>query len=79
LRSSCGVNGNSILFTNGGNVTFAYKCGVHTGRGVEDVNFWRFSRENCEMIHYRSSVVALRVECQDENRAFEYLRHTIIT
>ncbi|CAN7017923.1 unnamed protein product [Brassica oleracea var. botrytis] len=46
LPDGCGVSGNSIVFTNMGSMTFAYKYGVHTGREDDELNIWRFSREN---------------------------------
>ncbi|KAG7588777.1 F-box-like domain superfamily [Arabidopsis suecica] len=69
LRDGCGVRGNSILFTNEPrNVTFAYKYGVHTGQAENELNIWRFSREIRVMIANTFVVVALRLECQAENR-----------
>ncbi|KAL0741167.1 hypothetical protein Bca4012_082680 [Brassica carinata] len=50
LPDGCGVSGNSIVFTNDGYMTYAYKYGVHTGREDDELNTWRFSRENrCEI------------------------------
>ncbi|CAL9233901.1 unnamed protein product [Arabidopsis halleri] len=72
LPDGCGVSGNSILFTNEpGNVTFAYKYGVHTGRAEDDLNIWRFSREKRVTILSTYPVVALRLECQAENLALD--------
>ncbi|KAG7567860.1 hypothetical protein ISN45_Aa04g006980 [Arabidopsis thaliana x Arabidopsis arenosa] len=62
LPDGCGVSRNSILFTNEpGNVTFAYKYGVHTGRAEDDLNIWRFSREKRVTILSTYPVVALRL------------------
>ncbi|CAH8263649.1 unnamed protein product [Arabidopsis lyrata] len=63
LPHDCGVSGNSILFTNvPGNVTFAYKYGVQTGRAEEDLNCWRLSRQIRVTILNTFPVVALRLE-----------------
>ncbi|EOA27268.1 hypothetical protein CARUB_v10023388mg [Capsella rubella] len=67
----CGVSGNSILFTNEGNVTFAYKYGVHTGRAEDELNIWRFSGEKRVTILSTSPTVALRVEDHSENLALD--------
>ncbi|CAF2279764.1 unnamed protein product [Brassica napus] len=66
----CGVSGNSILKLCGSilythmpwNETYFYKYGVETGREEDDLNCWRFSRENLVTILSTSPVVALRVE-----------------
>ncbi|KAG7572073.1 hypothetical protein ISN44_As09g004710 [Arabidopsis suecica] len=63
LPDDCGVSGNSILFTNEpGNVTFAYKYGVQTGRAEDDLNCWRLSRQIRVTILNTFPVVALRLE-----------------
>ncbi|EOA28645.1 hypothetical protein CARUB_v10024867mg [Capsella rubella] len=69
LPDGCGVTANSILFTNAGYLTFAYKYGVHTGREDDELNIWRFSREYRVMVLNTSPVVTLRVEGEAENRA----------
>ena len=62
LPDGCGVSGNSIVFTNmGGDMTYAYKYGVHTGREEDEVNTWRWSRENRVTILNTSPMVAFRV------------------
>ncbi|XP_010429463.1 PREDICTED: F-box/kelch-repeat protein At1g64840-like [Camelina sativa] len=71
LPDGCGVTGNSILYTNGGNVTFAYKYGVHTGRPEDELNIWRFSREKRVTILSTSPALALRVEDHFENLALD--------
>ncbi|KAG7567611.1 F-box domain [Arabidopsis thaliana x Arabidopsis arenosa] len=63
LPDGCGVSGNSILFTNIGNVTFAYKYGVQTGRAEDVFNTWRSSTQNRVTILSTSPVLALRLEC----------------
>ncbi|KAG7567857.1 Reverse transcriptase domain [Arabidopsis thaliana x Arabidopsis arenosa] len=69
LPDGCGVSGNSILFTiELGNVTFAYKYGVHTGRVEDELNIWRFSREKRVTILSKSPMVALRLN-YDEARS----------
>ncbi|KAG7585756.1 F-box-like domain superfamily [Arabidopsis thaliana x Arabidopsis arenosa] len=74
LPNGCGVSGNSILFTNEpGNVTFAYKYGVHTGRAEDELNIWRFSREIRVMIVNTFPVVTLRLERQAENLCLDNL------
>ncbi|KAG2308256.1 hypothetical protein Bca52824_028004 [Brassica carinata] len=61
--NGCSVSGNSILYTNlPWNETYFYKYGVDTGREEDDLNCWRFSRENLVTILSTSPVVALRVE-----------------
>ncbi|KAL1204549.1 F-box/kelch-repeat protein [Cardamine amara subsp. amara] len=63
LPDDCGVNGNSILFTNRpGKLTFAYKYGVHTGNAEDDINCWRHSRDKHVTILNKSPMVAFRVE-----------------
>ncbi|CAL9233886.1 unnamed protein product [Arabidopsis halleri] len=63
LPDGCGLSGNSIVFTHGpGNVTYCYKYGVHTGREEDDLNCWRYSRDQRVTILSTSPVVALRVE-----------------
>ncbi|KAL1221314.1 F-box/kelch-repeat protein [Cardamine amara subsp. amara] len=65
LPHDCGVSGNSILITHGGSdkLTFAYKYGVHTGNAEDDLNCWRYSRENRVMKPNTSfPVIALQVE-----------------
>ncbi|CAA7047921.1 unnamed protein product [Microthlaspi erraticum] len=52
LPDGCGVSGDSVVFTDEpGNATYSYKYGVDTGRAEDDLNFWRYSREN---LHARS-------------------------
>ncbi|CAF1861743.1 unnamed protein product [Brassica napus] len=61
--NGCGVSGNSIFYTNlPWNETYFYKYGVDTGREEDDLNCWKFSRENLVTILSTSPVVALRVE-----------------
>ena len=56
LPDGCGVSANSILFTYGpSNVTCSYKYD-------DDLNCWRYSREDLVTILGTSPVVALRVE-----------------
>ncbi|KAF8053056.1 hypothetical protein N665_1469s0007 [Sinapis alba] len=56
LPDGCGVSVNSILFTYGpSNVTCSYKY-------EDDLNCWRYSRDNLVTILGTSPVVALRVE-----------------
>ncbi|CAF2279748.1 unnamed protein product [Brassica napus] len=62
LPDGCGVSGNSIVFTNTGYMTFAYKYGVHTGKEDDELNIWRFSRENRVTILNTSPMVAFKVE-----------------
>ncbi|XP_010429395.1 PREDICTED: F-box/kelch-repeat protein At2g24250-like [Camelina sativa] len=64
LPHGCGLTGNSILFTHlRGNVTFAFKYGVHAGNAVDNLNCWRSSRENRVMILKKfAPVVAFQVE-----------------
>ncbi|CAH2061189.1 unnamed protein product, partial [Thlaspi arvense] len=63
LPDGCGLSKNSIVFTNfGGDVTYAYKYGVHTGREEDDLSFWRFFSENRVNFLKTYSVVTLRVE-----------------
>ncbi|CAH8349941.1 unnamed protein product [Eruca vesicaria subsp. sativa] len=64
LPDSCGVSGNSLLFTNGpGNETYTYKYGVNTGcEEEEDLNIWSLSGENHVMTIITSPVVAFRVQ-----------------
>ncbi|EOA27273.1 hypothetical protein CARUB_v10023393mg [Capsella rubella] len=69
LPDGCGVSGNSIVYTNAGYVTFAYKYGVQTGRAEDELNIWRFSREKCVTVPSTFPAVALRVEDQVENLA----------
>lgn len=81
LPYGCGVSGNSIVFTNGRrNVTCAYKYGVHTGREEDDLNCWRFSRENRVTIISTSPMVALRIErlSLSHKSNFGYLRHPLL-
>ncbi|KAL1207155.1 F-box/kelch-repeat protein [Cardamine amara subsp. amara] len=63
LPQDCGVSGNSIFITHGlGKLTFAYKYGVHTGNAEDDLNCWRYSRENRVMrLHTSFSFIALMV------------------
>ncbi|ESQ46473.1 hypothetical protein EUTSA_v10000198mg [Eutrema salsugineum] len=68
LPDGCGLSKNSIVFTDEpGNVTYAYKYGVHTENAEDGTNCWRFSRENRVTILNTSSMVALRVERQAIN------------
>ncbi|CAH2061191.1 unnamed protein product, partial [Thlaspi arvense] len=63
LPDGCGLSKNSIVYTSfGGDVTYAYKYGVHTGREEDDLSFWRFFRENSVNFLNTYSVVILRVE-----------------
>ncbi|EOA28297.1 hypothetical protein CARUB_v10024494mg [Capsella rubella] len=64
LPDGCGVSGNSLLFTNGpGYITYAYKYGAPTENAEDDLNFWRYFRENQVMILSTSPpIVALRIE-----------------
>ncbi|VVB08921.1 unnamed protein product [Arabis nemorensis] len=57
LPNGCGVSGNSIVFTNMGPVTYAYKYGVDTGREEDELNCWRTLRENRVTILNTSTVV----------------------
>ncbi|KAL1207151.1 F-box/kelch-repeat protein [Cardamine amara subsp. amara] len=65
LPHDCGVSGNSILITHGPDkFTFAYKYGVHTtGNAEDDLNCWRYSRENHVMkLNTSFPVIAIQVE-----------------
>ncbi|CAA7032985.1 unnamed protein product [Microthlaspi erraticum] len=63
LPDGCGLSGDSVVFTDEpGNVTYSYKYGVDTGRAEDDLNFWRYSRENRVTILSSYPVVTLRVE-----------------
>lgn len=50
------------MFTNTGYMTFAYKYGVHTGKEDDELNIWRFSRENRVTILNTSPMVAFKDE-----------------
>ncbi|CAH8335762.1 unnamed protein product [Eruca vesicaria subsp. sativa] len=61
LPDGCGLSGNSIVFTNTGYMTYAYKYGVHTGREDDELNIWRFSRENRVTVLSTSPIVAFQI------------------
>ncbi|XP_018482033.2 F-box/kelch-repeat protein At1g64840-like [Raphanus sativus] len=71
LPDGCGVSGNSIVFTNTGYMTYAYKYGVHTGREDDELNIWRFSRENRVTIVNTSPMVAFQVQPETRYRTLD--------
>ncbi|KAL0741172.1 hypothetical protein Bca4012_082685 [Brassica carinata] len=67
LPHGCGVSGSSMLFINEiFDVTYPYKYGVDTGNPEDDFNVWRCSRETRVTILNKSPMVALRIECAEQ-------------